>query len=136
MTELLFDGDRAYAHLHHLAVEIDGRLGGSDGERQAADYIAGYFRSLGLEVRPQEFTVRSYGLVEKQLVILDPPLGEIPCEVVWLTADTPPEGLGRPARATGRCGTVLRGRDDQPPFHNLAAHVFEPGAPLVHQVVP
>lgn len=93
MTELLFDGERAYAHLHHLAVEIDGRLGGSDGERQAADYIAGYFRSLGLGVRQQEFPVRSYGLVEKQLLILDPPLGEIPCETVWLTDDTPPEGL-------------------------------------------
>jgi aminopeptidase YwaD len=93
MTELLFDGNRAYAHLHHMAVEIDGRLGGSDGERQAAEYIAGYYRSLGLEVRRQEFPVRNYGLVEKQLVILDPPLGEIGCEAVWLTADTPPEGL-------------------------------------------
>jgi acetylornithine deacetylase/succinyl-diaminopimelate desuccinylase-like protein len=93
VTELLFDGERAYAHLHHLAVEIDGRLGGSAGERQAADYITGYFRSLGLEVRQQEFTVRSYDLVEKQLLILDPPLGEVPCEAVWLTADTPPEGL-------------------------------------------
>ena len=93
MTELLFDGKRAYAHLHHMAVEIAGRLGGSDGERQAADYIAGYFQSLGLEVRRQEFPVRNYDLVEKQLVILDPPLGEIYCEAVWLTADTPPEGL-------------------------------------------
>jgi len=93
MTELLFDGKRAYAHLHHIAVEIDGRLGGSAGERQAADYIAGYFQALGLEVRRQEFPVRNYDLVEKKLVILDPPLGEVTCEAVWLTADTPPEGL-------------------------------------------
>jgi acetylornithine deacetylase/succinyl-diaminopimelate desuccinylase-like protein len=93
MTELLFDGKRAYAHLYHVAVEIDGRLGGSDGERQAADYIADYFRSLGLEVRRQEFPVRNYTLVEKCLEILDPPLGEVTCEAVWLTADTSPEGL-------------------------------------------
>lgn len=93
MTDLYFDGKRAYAHLHHLAVGIDGRLGGSEGERRAADYIADYYRSLGLEVRRQEFPVRNYTLLEKRLEILEPALGEIPCEAVWLTADTAPEGL-------------------------------------------
>ncbi len=91
--ELLFDGNRAHKHLHHLAVEIGSRLGGSKGERQAAEYIADHFRSLGLAVRFQEFPVRSYATVEKRLEVLEPALGEIPCEVTWLTADTPPEGL-------------------------------------------
>lgn len=93
MTELLFDGDRAYNHLHHLAVGIGGRLGGSEGERRAAEYIGETFRSLGLVVQQQEFPVRTYNTVDKRLEIVDPPLGEIPCEVMWLTSDTPPEGI-------------------------------------------
>lgn len=93
MSDLLFDGNRAFEHLRHLALDIAGRLGGSEGERQAADYIATHFAALGLEVARQEFPVRSYDLVEKRLEILDPPLGEIPCEAHWLLADTPPEGV-------------------------------------------
>ncbi len=93
MTDLLFDGKRAYEHLRHLALDIPGRLGGSDGERHAADYIADYYRALGLEVRRQEFPVRSYDLLEKRLEILEPPLGEIACEAQWLMADTPAEGI-------------------------------------------
>lgn len=93
MTELLFDGKMAYDYLHHLAVEIGGRLGGSDSERQAAAYIAEHFRSLGLAVRRQEFPVLTYAEQEGRLEVLSPALGEIPCEVTWLTADTPPEGI-------------------------------------------
>ncbi len=93
MPELLFDGKRAYEHLKHLSLDIGSRLGGSESEREAANYIADYLRSLGLETRLQEFPVRTYSLVEKRLEVLEPTLGEIPCEVTWLMADTPPEGL-------------------------------------------
>ncbi len=88
-----FDGKRAYEHVCQLALEIGPRLGGSEGEERAAEYIAEQFRSLGLEVRFQEFPVRSYGPSEKRLEVLEPPLGEVPAEAVWLAADTPPEGL-------------------------------------------
>lgn len=88
-----FDGRRAFEHLQHLALGIAGRLGGSEGERRAADYIAAHLSGLGLEVSRQEFPVRSYDLVEKRLEILEPALGEIPCEAHWLLADTPPEGV-------------------------------------------
>ncbi len=93
MTELLFEGTQAYAHLRHLALEIGGRLGGSAGERQAAQYIAEYFDRLGLEVRRQEFSVKTYALEDKRLQVLVPAMGEIACEAMWLTADTPPEGM-------------------------------------------
>ncbi|MBN1483095.1 MAG: M20/M25/M40 family metallo-hydrolase [Chloroflexia bacterium] len=93
MTELLFDGRRAYAHLRYLSLEIGDRLGGSENELEASAYVADHFRGLGLEVRCQEFPVLSYGLQEKRLEVLEPDLGEIPCEAFWLLGDTPPEGL-------------------------------------------
>lgn len=93
MTDLRFDGERAYAHLHHLAVEIGPRLGGSDSERRAAEYIKDYFEELGLHAWLEPFPVQSYDLTEKRLEILDPPLGEVFCEVYYLNQDTPPEGV-------------------------------------------
>lgn len=50
-----FDGQRAYAHLHHLAIEIGARLGGSAEEKRAADYVESYFLELGLAARQQPF---------------------------------------------------------------------------------
>jgi aminopeptidase YwaD len=88
-----FDGARAFAHLQHLAVEIGGRLGGSPEEKRAADAIEAHFRALGLAVRQQPFPVRTYTGREARLEILDPPLGDIPCEMLYLSQDTPPEGL-------------------------------------------
>ncbi len=87
-----FDGERAFAHLRHLAVEVGGRLGGSPEEKQAAAYIEAHFQGLGLSTRLQPFAVRTYGAVEARLEILDPPLGAIPCEMFYLSQDTPPEG--------------------------------------------
>ncbi|MDI7274799.1 MAG: M20/M25/M40 family metallo-hydrolase [Anaerolineae bacterium] len=88
-----FDGRLAYDHLRHLAVEIGGRLGGSPAEKRAADYIESHFRGLGLEARQQSFPVRTYGAGQARLEITDPPLGEIPCEIFYLSQDTPPEGV-------------------------------------------
>jgi hypothetical protein len=88
-----FDGRLAYEHLRHLAVDIGGRLGGSPAEKRAADYIASYFRQLGLETREQSFPVRTYAMGQARLEVLDPPLGEIPCEIFYLSQDTPPEGV-------------------------------------------
>ncbi len=88
-----FNGQRAFEHLRHLAVEIGGRLGGSPEEKQAAEYIEAHFRELGLTTRQQSFPVRTYGRQEARLEILDPPLGEVPCEMFYLSQDTPPEGV-------------------------------------------
>jgi Iap family predicted aminopeptidase len=93
MSDLQFDGERAYAHLQHLAVEIGARLGGSDSEHRAAEYIKKHFEDLGLDARLEPFPVQSYDLTEKKLTVLDPPLGDVPCEVFYLNQDTSPEGL-------------------------------------------
>ncbi len=93
MIDWQFDGERAYRHLHHLAVEIGMRLGGSENERRAAQYILEYFEGLGLAAHLQPFPVTSYDLTEKRLTVLDPPLGDVPCEVYYLNQDTPPAGL-------------------------------------------
>lgn len=91
--DVRFDGQQAYRHLHHLAVEIGARLGGSPGEKQAAGYIESCFQELGLAARQQPFPVRTYAEGEARLEILDPPLGEIAAEGLYLSANTPPEGV-------------------------------------------
>ncbi|MBU0490656.1 MAG: M20/M25/M40 family metallo-hydrolase [Chloroflexi bacterium] len=93
MADLQFDGERAYQHLHHLAVDIGARLGGSEGEHQAAQYIKQHFAGLGLTAHLEPFPVQGFDLTEKQLTVLDPPLGDVFCEVYYLNQDTPPEGL-------------------------------------------
>jgi len=91
--DIHFEGQRAYAHLHHLAVEIGGRLGGSPQEKRAAADIEVYFRELGLVTRQQVFPVRTYEMGEARLEILDPPMGVIACEMFYLSQNTPPEGV-------------------------------------------
>jgi aminopeptidase YwaD len=90
---VLFAGQRAYAHLSHLAVEIGSRLGGSAQEKRAADDIEAYFRSLGLVTRQQSFPVRTYGRIESRVEILEPDLGPIACEMMYLGQDSPAEGV-------------------------------------------
>lgn len=99
--ELGFDGNQAYAHLRHLVVDIGPRLGGSDNERRAAEYIRDYYQRLGLHARLEAFPVTSYDLQEKRLVAVSPALGEIPCEVYYLNQDTPPEGIAADAVYVG-----------------------------------
>jgi len=91
--ELQFDGARAYAHLKHLVVDIGPRLGGSDDERRAAEYIRGHYERIGLQARLEEFPVTNYDLRQKQLVATSPAMREVPCEVYYLNQDTPAEGL-------------------------------------------
>lgn len=88
-----FDGQRAYDHVEHLSVEIGPRVIGTEGDKQAADYIRSHFESLGLEVREQPFEVQTGSLLAHKLEILEPALGEIPSRPVLLSPDTPEEGL-------------------------------------------
>ena len=52
---MAFDGEKAFRHLEHLAVDIGPRLTGSAGEHKAARYVARQFRSFGLKVTQQRF---------------------------------------------------------------------------------
>jgi len=48
------------AHMNKFCLDIGTRHCGSDGERQAAQYIEDYWRSLGLDVRREEYPVRGW----------------------------------------------------------------------------
>ena len=52
-----FDGDRAYRILESIAHE---RLAGTEGERKAAETLAGHLRGTGLEPELEEFRMWTY----------------------------------------------------------------------------
>lgn len=54
-----FDTDKAFVSLRHLAVEIGQREAAAPGYREAADYVAGLFRSWGYTVSRQRVPVPS-----------------------------------------------------------------------------
>lgn len=50
-------GENIYEHIKAIASKDDARITGTEGEEAAADYIAGQFKSYGLNVRRQEFDI-------------------------------------------------------------------------------
>lgn len=52
-----FDGEQAYAYLKEIC-DIGPRKSGSEGMEKQQAYITEYFKSIGLEVKRQEFTER------------------------------------------------------------------------------
>ncbi len=89
----LFDGQRAYDHVHHLSVNIGPRLCGTDKELEAIEYVRAAFESFGLPAVVQEFRMANDQPIESRLEILEPALGEIKCHQRLGTAVTPDEGL-------------------------------------------
>lgn len=93
MSDILFNGERAFKHLEKLAVEIGTRPSGSEEERKAAEYIASEFKALGLETTLQEFEVTTGKVVSKHLEVLEPYSEEVACEVMPLYGSTGPDGV-------------------------------------------
>lgn len=93
MTDLMFDGKRAFKQLERLAVGIGTRPSGSEEEKRAAEYIASEFRALGLETRLEEFEVTTGRVVSKGLEVLEPYRENVQCEVMPLYGSTGPEGV-------------------------------------------
>ncbi len=93
MTELLFDGEKAFKYIEKLAVDIGTRPSGSEAEKKAADWIASEFKALGLKTSIEEFEVTTGRVVSQKLEVLEPKMGEIPCEVMPLYGSTGPEGV-------------------------------------------
>src|SRR5262245_42694032 len=54
-------GPMAYQVAVHLSGKIGSRPSGSRNERRAHDYVAGLFRTAGLDVRVEPFTVSGRG---------------------------------------------------------------------------
>ena len=93
MTKLLFDGEKAFKYIEKLAVDIGTRPSGSEAEKKAADWIASEFKALGLKTSIEEFEVTTGRVVSQKLEVLEPKMGEIPCEVMPLYGSTGPEGV-------------------------------------------
>ena len=93
MTKLLFDGEKAFKYIEKLAVDIGTRPSGSEAEKKAAEWIASEFGAMGLEASIEEFEVTTGRVVSQKLEVLEPALGEIPCEVMPLYGSTGPDGV-------------------------------------------
>ncbi|KPJ50800.1 hypothetical protein AMJ40_01815 [candidate division TA06 bacterium DG_26] len=91
--EILFSGERAFRHLKKLTVGLGHRPAGSDEERKAASYIKGEFEKYGLVSTYQNVPITTYRPKLGRLQVLEPKLGEVPCEVVGLCAPTPARGV-------------------------------------------
>jgi hypothetical protein len=89
----LFDGKKAFKHIEKLAVDIGARPGGSPEDHKAAEYIKGYFESLGLKTWTQEFTINTGHTTNQSLEVIKPYKKAIPCEGLSLIGQTGPEGI-------------------------------------------
>lgn len=91
--ETLFNGQRAFEHLRKLTVELGHRLAGSDKEKEAASYVKSELDKYGLKTSFQSFPVTTYQPKLSRLEVLEPKLGEVPCELVGLSSPTQAEGI-------------------------------------------
>jgi Iap family predicted aminopeptidase len=85
-----FDGDRAYTILESIAHE---RLAGTEGERKAAETLAGHLRGSGLEPELEEFRMWTYISDEARLEVLEPYTASYEAAVIGLSGTTAKGGL-------------------------------------------
>jgi len=85
-----FDGDNAYRILESIAHE---RLAATDGERQAAETLAGHLRGFGLEPELETFRMWTYVNDEARLEVLKPYRKSYEAAVVGLSGETPEGGI-------------------------------------------
>jgi hypothetical protein len=91
---MAFDGNKAFEYLKHLAVDIGPRLTGSDGEHQAAHYIAKTFRSFGLKTRFQKYPCVTFDSKKCVFEVLQGGKWEgVVATPVMLSTNTPPRGI-------------------------------------------
>jgi len=104
-------GQSAYAHVEHLAGVVGPRVGGTPGNRAAAEYIAAQLRQHGYQVELHAFQFPYYEERRVDLVQLTPVQRSIAAKAMFYSANTPPAGveaeavfvgLGRPQDFEGR----------------------------------
>src|SRR4051812_11236157 len=79
--------------LRHL-VSLGPRVAGEAGEREAADFIAGAFRELGLETRLEPLTFVGWRQTTPAHVTVHAPFSrELQTAAMAYTDSTPPEGV-------------------------------------------
>lgn len=85
--------ENAMGHLQVLAAKDDAREAGTEGEHQAADYIANYFESLGLEVERQQFEIILFKDLGSELVMTQPEVKEFETQTFMYSPSTPEGGI-------------------------------------------
>ncbi len=91
--EPMFKGTNAYSYLSHLTDEIGIRLGGTENEKKAADYIESQFKSWGMKTWQESFPIRTYEIQSSKIEALGTSSWEIPHEIVGMSHDTPDAGI-------------------------------------------
>lgn len=85
--------DNIYRHIEVLASEDDARVTGTEGERNAADYIYEQMENSGLEVEEQEFPILTYIDNGAELVMSSPEDKEFKTQTMQFSPATPEEGI-------------------------------------------
>ena len=62
-----FSGENAFDYLYDLSEVIGSRLGGTKGEREAAEYISKKFRSFGMRTFLHKFPI--WGEITKKVIV-------------------------------------------------------------------
>jgi Peptidase family M28 len=88
-----YSAARAYEYLEVLAGQIGERPAGSDAETRAVDYIAGKFKSWGLEVTIQAVSVPVWHERRARLWADGGRIVDFPAKAIVFSGLTPPEGL-------------------------------------------
>jgi hypothetical protein len=97
--------------IRHL-VEIGPRLSGTQGEKEAARYLASKFREIGLEVETYKYRFLGWDLLENpRLEMLSPERKEIPCAPNIYSSSTPDGGAEGTLRYIGKVRRGLRSDD-------------------------
>ncbi len=84
------NGDRAYRLLKRFAFE---RVGGTKGERRAAEIISAELINIGFKPIFEKFYVWTYMNTEAELEVLVPYQQKYKAAALGLTGETPPEGI-------------------------------------------
>lgn len=112
-----FSADRALAHIDYLSNTIGPRVGGTDGERAAAEYIAGQFRAYGYDTTIEPFSFPGFIDRGSSLTLPDgtgPGVRALHLSAAGeVAAPLVPAGIGRPeefpADTAGAIAVLTRG---------------------------
>ncbi|SEM93260.1 DUF4910 domain-containing protein [Lihuaxuella thermophila] len=85
--------ERIYADIARLAYKDDARVAGTEGEHQAAAFIAKKFRKMGLEVQIQKFPFTAFINRGASLKVNQPEAKELGTHAFEYSASTPDAGI-------------------------------------------
>lgn len=85
--------DKMMESLKVLAPKDDARITGTEGEKEAGDYIASEFEEYGLELKNQDFPVISYECTSAALKIVSDNNSDMECKALSFSKSTTEEGV-------------------------------------------